>query len=357
MGGELILHKERKNQVRNLEKKEVFGGTKLEQEIESEIESVPPPREANLFASKRKTTGGSSTKGHDPDRPPPASHLSVLYVATQVEVPEDTLVVNIDQSAEAAAAVFIPPLERKKRSHKEGEKSSSKRSKREGSAPRPLSDGVFRPKFLVGHKDNFHMNSSEHAIVKELSEKGHYQHNSGDGVPGGKGTEDVQAKLVKERKTCAYLRARLKELTSELQLKLDEAKRERKEALEKARLTHIKGDRAMKEYKKLKGKMKEQAKKEAKLAIQNKAIAIKLSKVDEEIKALNESVVTEHEQSFNKALCQGFDVMKEVHEGNLIPLSEMLGNFGLDEMADDEGENAPEEVLVDVEGDDGIDEE
>ncbi|KOM25910.1 hypothetical protein LR48_Vigan205s004700 [Vigna angularis] len=51
----------------------------------------------------------------------------------------------------------------------------------------------------------------------------------------------------------------------DLQQRLDEARWECKEALEKARLTQIKGDRAVEEYKKLKGRMDEQAEKEHEL--------------------------------------------------------------------------------------------
>lgn len=39
-----------------------------------------------------------------------------------MEVLEETLVVNLKQSAEATVVVVFPPPERKKRSHKEGKK-------------------------------------------------------------------------------------------------------------------------------------------------------------------------------------------------------------------------------------------
>lgn len=75
------------------------------------------------------------------------------------------------------------------------------------------------------------------------------------------------------------------------------------------------------------------------LGIANKSLTVKLGKADNQLKELNESVVTDHEEGFNKALRQvilllgvdlvakGFDIMKDVHEENLIPLEEMLGNL------------------------------
>lgn len=62
-----------------------------------------------------------------------------------------------------------------------------------------------------------------------------------------RGTEEVRAELVEEKKVASRLRPRIKEMIvahegfekyqTDLQTKLDEARRERKEALEKARIT------------------------------------------------------------------------------------------------------------------------
>ncbi|WVY91200.1 hypothetical protein V8G54_036714 [Vigna mungo] len=155
-----------------------------------------------------------------------------------------TLVVDMEQLSNTVAAMAVPPLE-KKRSHKEGERSSSKRSRHEGNAPTKLSGDYT-----------------------ELE-----------------GAKEVQAELAEERKASMELHARLKALTATHEL--DEARRKRKEALEKARLTQIKGDRMIKEYKRLKG-----TKDEAELTIQNKAFVTKMSKAEEEIKASKESVMT-----------------------------------------------------------------
>lgn len=120
--------------------------------------------------------GGVSSTSRDPwppsfsraatvakSRPP----ITVVEATVAVNAPQPTSVVILEQSSGVAIASAIP-LERKRKSHKEGEKSSSKRSRREGSHSRPLL-GVFSPEFSVSHKTNFHMNSTERTVVEPLS--------------------------------------------------------------------------------------------------------------------------------------------------------------------------------------------
>lgn len=69
--------------------------------------------------------------------------------------------VDLEQLSKTVAVVVVPPPEKRKRSHKEGERSSFKRKRCEGSAPIPLPGGMFGTEFHVSHKSNFHMNSAE----------------------------------------------------------------------------------------------------------------------------------------------------------------------------------------------------
>lgn len=78
--------------------------------------------------------------------------------------------VNLEQSSGAAIATAIPLVEKKRKSHKAGERSSSKRNSCEGSVPRPLLGSVFSLAFNASHKTNFDMNSTERVVVEPLSE-------------------------------------------------------------------------------------------------------------------------------------------------------------------------------------------
>lgn len=98
----------------------------------------------------------------------PSTSKDATRVA-RVDAPQSTPLVVLEQSLGATTALVIP-LERKRKSHKEEEKSSSKRSRRDGSIARPLPSGVFNPEFNVSHNTNFHMNSTERAVMEPPSE-------------------------------------------------------------------------------------------------------------------------------------------------------------------------------------------
>lgn len=83
------------------------------------------------------------------------------------------LVVNLESlGAPIIVVVQADPFSfKKKRKSRKGEKSSSKRSRREGSVPRPLPGGLFEPAFHVGEWVDFRMSSSQRAAVEPMSEK------------------------------------------------------------------------------------------------------------------------------------------------------------------------------------------
>ncbi|KOM55373.1 hypothetical protein LR48_Vigan10g126500 [Vigna angularis] len=214
--------------------------------------SVPPPRKTNFCASKKKTIGDSSLKGRDPRS------------------------AFTSQAAQVRKNLVVSPLEKKKKSHKEGEQSSLKRSRRLGGSPRHLTGGIFRPEFHVSHKPKFHMSSSEHAIVGQLSEK-----NITNVVTNKEHWEaaDVQAELAKEKKIYSDLCARLEALTA----------------------TH----------------------KGVELALQHKALIAKLSKADNEIKALNDSIMIVHEEGFNKALRQESEIFERLNHWEMFETADL----------------------------------
>lgn len=191
--------------------------------------------------------------------------------------------------------------------------------------------------------------------------------------------EEVHTKLVEAKKAFFDLRVELEELTttyegcenyqSDLLTKLDEACHKGKEAVEKAKTVQAKGDKITKEYQKLKakidelfGKNKELPVEKAELNKRNQILNAQLKEVNEQLIELNTSIMTEHEEGFNKAfrevtfllgtdvITTGFDMMKDVYEGRLIQLEEIHDDLGVVDTKAAEV-NDKEEILADIEGD------
>ncbi|BAT92910.1 hypothetical protein VIGAN_07177700 [Vigna angularis var. angularis] len=139
--------------------------------------SFPAPRKTSFTSSHKRE--GESSRACDP-RTASSNHASASIgncpvvpptsKVTVVIAPQPTLVVDLEHSSKTAHATAVVPSIEKKRKTKEGEKSSSKRSRREGSESRPIPDGVFDPEFHVGSHANFHLSSTQPAIVEQMSE-------------------------------------------------------------------------------------------------------------------------------------------------------------------------------------------
>ncbi|KOM55778.1 hypothetical protein LR48_Vigan10g167000 [Vigna angularis] len=220
---------------------------------------------------------GSPTRQHS------AKPLNLKRVGTS----QSTLVVELDQSS-PAVVVPLPMKEKgRKRSHKEGEKSSSKRSRRDGGTPWPLPSTIFQTEIHIGQKANFRTSSSDWDIVEKMSEKeitnaalelscrstmlNWYLVNMADH----RNAEDVQAELTKCRRPVVGLRDKLQELTTthkgcdkfqdETMSKLDVARSEGKEAVEK-------------------------------LITEKVMQGVRLEEADRLITDLNDSIVTDHDE-------------------------------------------------------------
>ncbi|KOM49248.1 hypothetical protein LR48_Vigan08g007500 [Vigna angularis] len=179
---------------------------------------------------------------------------------------------------------FLPRTkEKKKRSHKKGEKSSSKRSRREGSTLRPLSGSVFGIKIHIGQKANFHMNSAEWSVIDKMSEK---EITNATLELSSRATmlnwylPSLPIGEVLRRFKLSWPKRRRR---SPIFVSTGRTRRELKEAMENAKTVQIKDDRMAKEYKKLKAKMdkiygknQELLAEKVELSKKNKSFAVKL---------------------------------------------------------------------------------
>lgn len=78
--------------------------------------------------------------------------------------------VNLESSGVDAVVPVDPSSSKKKRKSKDGDKSSSKKSRQEGNVLRPIPSGLFDPVFDVGDQVDFCMSLSERAAVEPMSE-------------------------------------------------------------------------------------------------------------------------------------------------------------------------------------------
>lgn len=86
--------------------------------------------------------------------------------------PSPNVHVSTEVASQSAPVDASTPTHKRRKSRKEGEGTSSKRSRCEGSTsvpPYPFPGGVFSTEFNVGRRVDFHMGSIHRAILDELS--------------------------------------------------------------------------------------------------------------------------------------------------------------------------------------------
>ncbi|KOM41312.1 hypothetical protein LR48_Vigan04g151000 [Vigna angularis] len=285
--------------------------------------SAPPPRKSNFMASS-KGAGGSSSNAPRPPIIKRASSTSRMLsiplagfratptvdvvvspgvaVATGSEPPHNLSHVFLDPSSKAATT-SAQPLVRKRKDHKEGERSASKKGRKEkegsssrfaskkgrkgkeGSSSWPLPNDIFSPEFNISDRTNFHMSSTHRSLIEGLS-------------------EPVLTNAMLEMSTRAtslawYLR----------------------EFADRRGAENIRAELLAEKKKKM----------ERGLLQKNRALTDDLVKAKEKISELEMGIVFEHEEGFNKALRQasvqmgvkesftlGFDIEKDLQH-NVLP--------------------------------------
>ncbi|BAT92848.1 hypothetical protein VIGAN_07169400 [Vigna angularis var. angularis] len=141
--------------------------------------SLTVPRKTS-FTSSHKRKGQSSYRARDP--PTASSSRASASIrdrlvapltgqVTATIAPQPTSVVDLEPFVKTVPIALVVPSTKKKRKSKEGEKSSSKRSRREGSVLRPIIADVFDPEFHVSSCVTFHMSSSQRVVVELMSER------------------------------------------------------------------------------------------------------------------------------------------------------------------------------------------
>ncbi|KOM41283.1 hypothetical protein LR48_Vigan04g148100 [Vigna angularis] len=288
-----------------------------------DIMSAPPPRQSNFMSSRRETGGGASVSREQVppphsrpasiNRPPPIMpvgvNVAILVLRAApgdaVPTPQNPPIIHVEPSLEVAGT-SAQPLQRKRKAHKEGDKSASKKNRREGSVPQPLPHGVFSPEFSISHKTTFHMSSTHRSLIKPLSESeltnamlkmstraallAWYLREFADH----RGVEHIQAEMAAEKKVFVNLLAELR-LTANQQKEVEKGLHEK-----------------------------------------NQMLTYELSQAKEKIVKLNVSIIFEHEEGFYKALQQvsvlvgvrdpyvvGFDIEKDVFDRILVHLDDL----------------------------------
>ncbi|KAG2399317.1 uncharacterized protein HKW66_Vig0082010 [Vigna angularis] len=159
-----------------------------------------------------------------------------VAVATGSEPPHNLSHVFLDPSSKAATT-SAQPLVRKRKDHKEGERSASKKGRKEkegsssrfaskkgrkgkeGSSSWPLPNDIFSPEFNISDRTNFHMSSTHRSLIEGLSEPvltnamlemstratslAWYLREFADR----RGAENIRAELLAEKKVSEDLRA------------------------------------------------------------------------------------------------------------------------------------------------------
>ncbi|WVZ21622.1 hypothetical protein V8G54_008944 [Vigna mungo] len=283
--------------------------------------------------------GGSSSKG--PERPLAASSHSLSNTGEQATIPpaeQVTVAIHPDQA-------IIPPVGQVTVTVQpnpilvleiEGDKSSFKQNRREGSVSHSLSVGVFNPEFNVVSRINFHASSSQRAVIEPMSEeellsvavelatRGAMLFWSARELAKHRKARDLDRELVEERKTSDSLRSQPEALALShevcvdwqygLQADLTEACRQLAIANESLRVTRTRGitwrKRLGKRGDELVGQS-EQLSKELLEANAEKAwLASELVKVNNIITTLDSNVAIEHEEGFNKVMRQTVFLLK-----------------------------------------------
>lgn len=252
------------------------------------------------------------------------------------------------------------PSRKKKKSHREGERSSSKRNRRDGndSVP-PLPGGVLSTEYNVGRCVDFHMGTEHRAILEsmsgsmlldaifEMSSQAAsivgYIREFGD-IPG---SGEVKVLLAKEQEKTVALQADLEALRkshveegqrlAEVLQELTQTSSQLKEVTKGLKKAQITNSELTEECNDMKAAAVEQRLIERRLQEQTVELHTDLAVVREELRIAREkvteldaSVVNEHEEGFYKALRQaevllkiekplelGFDLEKDVYDGVL----------------------------------------
>ncbi|KOM51767.1 hypothetical protein LR48_Vigan09g042600 [Vigna angularis] len=118
---------------------------------------------------------------------------------------------------------------------------------------------------------------------------------------------------------------------ADLQLYLNEPRRQLGETTERLRDARARSDRLVEECGQLKVAAIKHTEREKELSAENNALTSRLEQANEKIVELNVAVVVEHEEGFNKALHQacflfgvtdqysaGFDIEKEIIGGEMV---------------------------------------
>ncbi|KOM52336.1 hypothetical protein LR48_Vigan09g099500 [Vigna angularis] len=238
--------------------------------------------------------------------------------------PPEHPVVFLDPSSKAATS-SIQPLVKKRKGHKEGERSTSKKGRKEneGSSSRSASK-----KGRKG-KEGSSFRPLPNGYLREYADH--------------RGAKDVRAELLSEKKIYDDLRAANEEVllaqdesdkkNDELQVELDEAKEKLAGTINRLRDARANYDWLVEECGQLKVVVARQKIMESGLIQKNRALADDLTKAKEKISKLEAGIVFEHEEGFNQALRQasvlmgfkepfalGFDIEKDVFDGVLVPL-------------------------------------
>ncbi|WVZ06038.1 hypothetical protein V8G54_019384 [Vigna mungo] len=334
-----------------------------------DIMATPAPRQSNLMASKRGSAGVSSiVRGRAPPpprRPPPVGrpipsnpHSAGIPDGLPVEVSVAILRSSRAPAREGtsnaksppAADVGLPPTtntespievashsaplgnsmsaQKKRKSRKEGDKSSSKRNRREGSFPstlRPLPGGVFSTEFNVSHCADFHMGATHWSLLEALSEfeltNAFFEMATRTTSVAEYIREFTNAELVEEKRATTGLRGELEALRAvhEETRSANSKLAETVDLLKKAQST---SNCLAGECNKLKLEAIKQKEVECKLHEQNDVLTEELARANEEVAKLRASIVAVVLLNVHKPFDVGFGIEKDVYGGELNPASD-----------------------------------
>ncbi|KOM45849.1 hypothetical protein LR48_Vigan06g115500 [Vigna angularis] len=213
---------------------------------------------------------------------------------------------------------------------KKARKDKGKEKDRERVLAVSLPAGVFSPDFSMSDRTKFHMSSSQRALIEPLSELE---------------LTNVRAELDREKKNAASLQVTLEEMVlnqdeydkriEQLEAELEKAKRESAEGLAAARIEQERlAEESRQKIDLLEAEVTRVKEAESCRAKANEELTLEVAKAKEQIAELESTILFEHEEGFNKALCQvtllagvqdpfalGVDIEKDVFNGVLVDLN------------------------------------
>ncbi|WVY91748.1 hypothetical protein V8G54_037262 [Vigna mungo] len=324
---------------------------------------IPPPKPTFKFVHR----------GTDVDPTPVGIPLTAATGAAEVAPtnppPGSAPQVTVADTGKTAAGLSNPPLadapRKKKKRSKEGEKSSSKRSKRDHT-PQPLPGGLMDPAFGVSDRLDFRMSSAQREIMEQLSEqqllKATLEHSSrgamlmwyAERFADRRGLDAIQRELASEKKAAAEAKASLEAFTLEhsncesertgLQRKLADACAEVETLTQKLNALGLKYEAEREESSRQRAALAEANKKVStrdeelvEMHAENIRLQGEQQQAADTIARLNQDIQLEHEEGFFKAIRQAayffnfdptsvdFDLGMDVHKGKMAPLSEIPG--------------------------------